>query len=81
MYYGRPLVTKIEPECGPDSGFTQIEVNGKNFLDLGTSKALCVFNNTIFTNATVFSDTLLYCDSPVFQNSQGYSLMGSNGSP
>lgn len=40
---------------------------------------MCVFNKTIFTNATIFSDTLLYCDSPVFLNPQGYSLLGSNG--
>jgi hypothetical protein len=40
---------------------------------------MCVFNKTIFTNATIISDTLLYCDSPAFQNNQGYSLIGSKG--
>ncbi len=41
--------------------------------------AVCIFNNTIFTNATVMDENTLYCDSPPFQNAQGYSLLGSNG--
>lgn len=40
---------------------------------------MCVFNSSIYTNATVFSETLMYCDSPPFRNKQGYSLLGSNG--
>jgi hypothetical protein len=54
-------------------------VTGENFLDLGANKAMCVFNKTIFTNATIFSENTLYCDSPPFLNAQGYSLHGSNG--
>jgi len=40
---------------------------------------MCVFNGSIFTNATVMSSTLIYCDSPAFLDHQGYSLMGKNG--
>ncbi len=68
LYYKTPTVEVIEPLQGPDFGFTQIEVRGHNFIDLGSNKAMCVFNNSIFTNATVFSDTLLFCDSPPFRN-------------
>ena len=69
----------IGPLCGPDTGYTQLTVTGKNFVDLGTNKAMCVFNGTIFTNATVMDSNLLYCDSPPFLDHQGYSLMGKNG--
>lgn len=67
-YYGAPAIDSITPECGPDSGYTQIEVHGKNFVDLGTNQALCVFDGKHFTNATIFSDKIMYCDSPAFTN-------------
>lgn len=44
-------------------------------MDLGRNKALCVFNKTIYTNATVMSDTLMYCDSPAILDPLGYSLL------
>ena len=66
LYYETPEIHSIEPTCGPDFGYTQIAVTGKNFIDLGHNMALCVFNGTIFTNATIFSETLVYCDSPAF---------------
>jgi len=68
LYYETPVVTSIGPICGPDHGYTQIEVRGQNFVDLGSNKAMCVFNKTTFTNATVMDDTLLYCDSPPYLN-------------
>ena len=40
---------------------------------------MCVFNKTIYTNATVFTDKIMYCDAPAFQNTHGYSMLGSNG--
>lgn len=40
---------------------------------------MCVFNNTIYTNATVFSDTQLFCDSPVFEDDQGIPLLNKKG--
>lgn len=79
LFYETPIASSLSPICGPDTGFTQIEVTGENFIDLGANKAMCVFNKTIFTNATVFSENTLYCDSPSFLNAQGYSLLGSNG--
>jgi len=78
QYYGKPMVDKISPECGPDSGYTQIEVTGKNFVDLGANKAMCIFNKTIYMNATIYSNTQIFCDSPAFKNQNGYSLLGSN---
>lgn len=54
--------------CGPDYGFTQISVIGKNFMDMGHNKALCVFNKTIFTNATIMEPDIIKCDSPSLLN-------------
>lgn len=79
LYYETPVITNAGPTCGPESGYTQIEVTGKNFVDLGRNTALCIFNNTIFTNATVFSDNQLFCDSPVFEDNEGVPLLGRNG--
>ena len=44
-------------------------------MDLGRNKAMCVFNNTKRTNATVMSDTLMYCDSPPILDELGYSTL------
>jgi hypothetical protein len=73
-----PIVYSIYPICGPDYGYTQITVLGKNFWDLGENKVLCVFNKTIFTNATIMESDVLKCDSPSLYNSQGYSTMGKD---
>ena len=75
LYYDIPVVDHIDPLCGPESGFTQIAIHGKGFADLGRNKALCVFNSSIYTNATVMSPNLIYCDSPPLQNDQGYSWL------
>jgi hypothetical protein len=40
---------------------------------MGHNKALCVFNKTIFTNATIMSSEEMKCDSPSLINNQGYS--------
>jgi len=42
---------------------------------MGHNKVMCVFNKTIFTNATIMDDRTLKCDSPSLLNSQGYSMM------
>lgn len=42
---------------------------------MGHNKALCVFNKTIFTNATIMEPNIMKCDSPSLINSQGYSMM------
>lgn len=75
LYYETPVITDISPKCGPDYGFTQITVRGRNFIDMGHNKALCVFNKTIFTNATIMDAETIKCDSPSLFNSQGYSMM------
>ena len=75
LYYDQPVLTSISPECGPDYGYTQIEVNGRNFEDMGVNKVYCIFNDTIYTNATIFSHKLLYCDSPALMNKFGHSLL------
>lgn len=35
LYYNTPEVVSILPTSGPDYGFTQIAVMGRNFVDLG----------------------------------------------
>jgi len=35
----------------------------------------CIFNKTIFSNATIMDDGTMKCDSPSLINSQGYSMM------
>jgi hypothetical protein len=67
------------PVCGPEAGYTQITVTGANFVDLGRDAAVCVFNGTTFTNATVVSDTVILCDSPSILNKQGYSEVPEGG--
>jgi hypothetical protein len=56
-------------------------VYGKNFWDLGSNKVLCVFNKTIYTNATIMHSDIIKCDSPTLYNSQGYSTMGPKDTP
>lgn len=29
---------------------------------------MCVFNHTVYTNATIMSNDLMYCDSPALLN-------------
>ena len=78
LYYDIPKILNIEPTCGPETGYTQVAVHGSGFSDLGRNKAMCVFNRTVFTNATVMSDELMYCDSPPLLNVQGYSLLNGD---
>ena len=73
LYYKNPVVTAISPTSGPLSGYTQLLVSGENFVDLGHDSAVCVFNKTIKTNATVVSEQEILCDSPSLLNKQGYS--------
>ena len=75
LYYDTPIIYSIEPSCGPDYGFTQIAVHGRNFLDLGHNKAVCIFNGSIITNATIMDGETMMCDSPTLLNRQGYSRM------
>lgn len=63
-YYESPVITSIGTTCGPVEGYTQIPVYGKNFIDMGFGKAKCVFNSTIFMNATIVTSGHIECDSP-----------------
>ena len=64
MYYETPEIYNATPICGPTYGYTQITIKGKHFLNLGFGKAKCIFNNTIYMNATIMDETLIKCDSP-----------------
>lgn len=64
-YFEVPTIYSIEPGCGPLRGYTQIYITGINFQENnGFGKALCRFNGTYDTNATVVDTNSLWCDSP-----------------
>lgn len=71
LYYDTPKIHSIEPMCGPESGLTQITIVGENFADTGSDFVKCVFDGTIFTNATVYSHEEIKCDSPSVLNYEG----------
>lgn len=71
-YYDTPILTKIEPICGPERGYTQITVTGKNFLQ-DYNIAQCIFNGTRYMNATVMSNSTLVCDSPPVIDEFGFN--------
>lgn len=73
LYYETPEVHSIEPPCGPNYGYTQITVTGKNFINMGLNKAKCIFNGHKQMNVTIINDTTLKCSSPPLTRSE--SLM------
>ena len=66
-YFANPVLNEdpLSPSCGPIEGFTQITVRGKNFKEFHFGQAKCIFNGTIFMNATVLNSDTMVCDSPV----------------
>lgn len=44
---------------------------GNNFAEEKFGKAKCIFNDTIFTNATVLDKTAIVCDSPPLDLTSG----------
>lgn len=69
LYYDTPVIDFIEPMCGPESGYTQVTIYGKNFANTGSDYVKCVFydtekNEKHFMNATVYSHEQIKCDSP-----------------
>jgi hypothetical protein len=42
---------------------------------MGRDQVLCIFNKTIYTNATIMDSETIKCDSPSLLNAQGYSKM------
>eukprot|EP01022_Parablepharisma_sp_SALTPOND_P004399 TRINITY_DN120219_c4_g1_i1.p1 TRINITY_DN120219_c4_g1~~TRINITY_DN120219_c4_g1_i1.p1 ORF type:complete len:1747 (-),score=99.47 TRINITY_DN120219_c4_g1_i1:2673-7913(-) len=71
LYYDTPMVRYIEPTCGPERGYTQIIVYGENFIDPGPNMVYCVFNETIYMNATVYEPNRIKCSSPPVLNAYG----------
>jgi hypothetical protein len=75
LYYETPVVADVLPTCGPVTGYTQLTIVGKNFIDMGFGKVKCIFNNTIQMNATIMDETLIKCDSPPLE--QGHQTEGN----
>jgi hypothetical protein len=71
LYYATPIIESVEPTCGPERGYTHIIIRGKNFIDPGFDEVFCVFNKTIFMNATVFEPDRIECSSPPVLNDHG----------
>ena len=71
LYYETPVVKEIEPTCGPVTGYTQITVKGDNFIKMGFGRAKCIFNNTIYMNATIMDQHHIKCDSPMLDSELG----------
>jgi large repetitive protein len=66
-YFANPVLNEdpLSPSCGPVEGFTQITVRGKNFVEFHFGQAKCIFNETMYMNATVLNSDTLVCDAPV----------------
>jgi hypothetical protein len=58
----------LSPPCGPVEGFTQITVRGKNFVEFHFGQAKCIFNETLYMNATVLNSDTMVCDSPILDS-------------
>jgi len=69
LYYETPVITGVYPPCGPHTGFTQITVTGRNFIDMGFGRIKCIFNGTRM-NATIIDNTTVKCDSPPLSDEQ-----------
>lgn len=77
LYYETPEIHNITPTCGPVTGYTQITVFGKNFIDMGFGKVKCIFNGTIYMNATIMEEDIIKCDSPPLPPNFGFSDEGA----
>ena len=52
-YYSNPVILGTDNTCGPTVGYTQFTVKGENFQEFVFGAGKCVFNDTIWMNATV----------------------------
>ncbi len=77
LYYEAPSLTDIVPSCGPVTGYTQLTIFGKNFIDMGFGKVKCIFNNTIYMNATIMETDIIKCDSPPLPAALGFAEAGA----
>ena len=64
------MIDSIDPPCGPTYGYTQITVNGKNFMDMGFGKVKCIFNDTHYMNATIVDESTIKCSTPKLSDEQ-----------
>jgi hypothetical protein len=71
-------VALIYPTCGSVTGYTQLTVLGRNFIDMGFGKVKCIFNNTYYMNATILDSETIKCDSPPLYES--FTTSQNNGS-
>ena len=68
-YFASPVVSSLSPACGPVEGYTQMTIRGRNFLDFGFGRAKCIFNESIWMNATILDSNTIVCDSPMLEPS------------
>jgi len=50
-----------------------VTIFGKNFIDMGFGKVKCIFNDTIYMNATILEQDIIKCDSPPLPPNFGFS--------
>ena len=75
--YLPPILLDIHPASGPESGGTLLTLSGRG-LDEGSNRS-CAFNGSLITPATVQSEALLLCNSPLSEHgllAVGLSLNG-----
>jgi len=70
-YIADPVLTSILNSCGPKEGYTQFNILGRNFEEASSGKAKCIFNSTIFMNATVLNTFTIVCNSPPLESTNG----------
>ena len=81
LYYETPEVSSISPTCGPVTGYTQLTLKGKNFIDMGFGKVKCIFNNTYYMNATILESDTIKCDSPPLQLGEEFTTLTNGSAP
>jgi len=64
LYYETPEILGVVPPCGPTYGRTQINVQGRNFIDMGFNRAFCIFNGTRWMNSTIVDKENIICQTP-----------------
>jgi len=70
-YIKTPTISTVTPACGPTTGGTQIALTGSDFVYTGFNRVSCIFGDQIWQPATVISDSLIYCESPVIPDYYG----------
>lgn len=81
LYYETPEISSVTPTCGPVTGYTQLTISGKNFIDMGFGKVKCIFNNTYHMNATIIDSETINCDSPPLQLGEEFTTQNNGSAP